>query len=145
MEEHNEIKNVEDSLKQVGDDNSRVDQLRDLVKLLASVVVNNKTVLSPSQSATSLQLLATSCLTPTKTTGTKDVVTEDVMQAVSALAKTLTQSAPTKGIGTSQVYEKMEDMNLARKLFTEQNDAQNFDHYINYNPLQSSMFSGKKS
>ncbi|KAJ1377963.1 Ulp1 protease family, C-terminal catalytic domain [Sesbania bispinosa] len=127
------------------DDSSRVDQLKELVKLLANVIVNNNTVFSPNRSAQSLHLLATSCLSPLNSTATQSNGTDIVMQEVSDLAERLTQSAPPRGPGTSQNVNQLEDTSLARKLFIEGDNGQKFDHYINFNPLQPSLYDGRKT
>ncbi|KAJ1392036.1 Ulp1 protease family, C-terminal catalytic domain [Sesbania bispinosa] len=130
---------------QQGNDSSNVDQLKELVKLLANVSVNNNTVFNPNRSAQSVHLLATSCLSPLNSTATQSNGTDIVMQEVSDLAERLTQSAPPRGPGTSQNVNQLEDMSLARKLFTEGDDGQKYDHYINFNPLQPSLYDGRKT
>ncbi|KAJ1387290.1 PucR family transcriptional regulator [Sesbania bispinosa] len=93
------------------------DKLRYLVKCLATIIVNGNT-LSPSQRATGLSVLVTTCLSPTPTTNQSTVT--KMSDEDGFLAKYSTQSERlTKSAPTGKLVDKM----LVFLVYKESNEA----------------------
>ncbi|KAJ1375735.1 Ulp1 protease family, C-terminal catalytic domain [Sesbania bispinosa] len=112
------------------------DQLRDLVKCLASIIVNGNNF-TQSQIAAGLPLLLTTCLTPKNSSVQRNIDADSILASLSNTSERFTKSAPSMATGTSHGPQHLHDLNLVRNLFTEMDERDNGDHYINKKPIPS--------